>query len=383
MTATAKYSCPSGYSPAANNTCYQAAYTTTHPAYITVPVNGGCAYNPGFGIGPNATLVSASSLGLSSANYPKGVCKVPAQTVTTPASSIAATAAYSCPNGYTLATANCNINMSPKSLVASVSAKGQVNLSWDNNSVPGIVSINIERASGASASFVQIGSVGPGVTTYVDSGLAPSTAYQYRISMTVNVFGNSNSVGPYTSTVTATTVPKPSTPSLSITGILGTSMTLAMSDADSDITAYNFYESSPQGILLNSSATSKTYAVSNLLPSTKYCFTASAAVNPVNVSSMSTAMCATTLAAPVFSRIASPGSPHSSGSSNQIGSAAAGSTNDTDCAGSPDHSCDARRAGGTHRSRRGIGILLSVDCTADTRVYLSLRIHIECLESYL
>jgi hypothetical protein len=48
----------------------------------------------------------------------------------------------------------------------------------------------IERKTGVNGTFSRIASLGPDVTSYVDSGLADATAYCYRINA-VNSAGNS------------------------------------------------------------------------------------------------------------------------------------------------------------------------------------------------
>jgi hypothetical protein len=67
---------------------------------------------------------------------------------------------------------------SPSNLVASAASISQINLSWadSSNFEDGF---KIERWNGSS--YSQIATVGPNVTTYADSGLAPSTTYTYRV----------------------------------------------------------------------------------------------------------------------------------------------------------------------------------------------------------
>ncbi len=83
--------------------------------------------------------------------------------------------------------------------------ESQVTLNWtaatDN---VGVTATLIERCSGTSCvNFAQIASVptGPAGTTYTDTDLAPAASFSYRIRAT-DAAGN---LGPYSSTVTATT----------------------------------------------------------------------------------------------------------------------------------------------------------------------------------
>ena len=74
----------------------------------------------------------------------------------------------------------------PSGLAATVASSGQVNLGWtgstDNIGVTGYL---IERCAGAGcADFVQVASVGAGVTSYCDVGLAAATSYTYRVRAT-------------------------------------------------------------------------------------------------------------------------------------------------------------------------------------------------------
>jgi subtilisin len=66
----------------------------------------------------------------------------------------------------------------PSNLVASAASPLQINLSWSDNS-GNENGFKIERWNGSS--YSQINTVGANVTTYADSGLAPSTTYYYRV----------------------------------------------------------------------------------------------------------------------------------------------------------------------------------------------------------
>ena len=92
----------------------------------------------------------------------------------------------------------------PAGLTATAASGSQINLAWtgstDNIGVAGYL---IERCAGAScASFVQVGSVGAGVTSFSDSGLPAATPYSYRVRAT----DTASLLSGYTAVVSAATL---------------------------------------------------------------------------------------------------------------------------------------------------------------------------------
>jgi subtilisin len=86
----------------------------------------------------------------------------------------------------------------PSNLVGSPASVSQINLSWaDNSNFEN--GFKIERWNGSS--YSQINTVGANVTTYLDSGLTPSTTYHYR----VRAFNNAGDSG-YSNENSATTL---------------------------------------------------------------------------------------------------------------------------------------------------------------------------------
>lgn len=63
--------------------------------------------------------------------------------------------------------------------VAALPLRGQVALSWQDNSSDE-AGFRIYRAIGASGAFLPWDQVGPNVTTYVDTQVQPATVYRYR-----------------------------------------------------------------------------------------------------------------------------------------------------------------------------------------------------------
>ena len=206
--------------------------------------------------------------------------------------------AYYYPNTLQLGTTATFGPSAPKSLKASASVQGQISLSWNNNGVTNISGISVERSTAKSSGYAQIGIATS--TSYIDTGLPSSTAYYYQIRMLFN----SGTYGPYTDAVKAT-VDKPSTPSLKATATTSSVVGLSWSDSDAGVISYNVQETSPTPISIATVPyPTKSYVVTGLQPSTKYCFTVSAYVNPADSSAASTAKCVTTKAGTAVSNAA-------------------------------------------------------------------------------
>ena len=99
----------------------------------------------------------------------------------------------------------------PSAVTATAATSSQINLVWSDNS-GNEDGFAIERCQGSGCSvFSPIATVGTGVTTYANTGLAASTTYSYRVRA-YNAAGNSG----YSHTATATTPPASPTCSYSI-----------------------------------------------------------------------------------------------------------------------------------------------------------------------
>jgi chitodextrinase len=131
-------------------------------------------------------------------------------------------------------------------------------------------------------------------TTYAVSGLTPSTTYAFTVKAkdaAANVSVASNTVNV---TTMAPDTSAPSTPTLSASGTTSTTTNLSWTTATDNVgvTAYDVYK---DGVLLGSTTTATTYAVSGLVASTSYVFTVKAKDASGNVSLSSNSVTVTTL----------------------------------------------------------------------------------------
>jgi Fibronectin type III domain len=65
-------------------------------------------------------------------------------------------------------------------LTATAVSSSEIDLSWTDNS-DNETEFKVERSTDAGITFIQIATVDADVTTYPDTGLAPSTTYSYRV----------------------------------------------------------------------------------------------------------------------------------------------------------------------------------------------------------
>lgn len=175
---------------------------------------------------------------------------------------------------------------------ATLSASGTTfsttNLSWsgatDNVAVTGydVYKDGVFLASTAS-------------TTYTVSGLSSSTAYAFYVQAK-DAAGNSSLAS---NTVTVTTLTPdttaPTAPTLSASGTTASSTNLSWTGATDNV-AVSGYDVYKGGVLLGSTTTATTYAVTGLTASTAYTFTVRAKDAAGNVSADSNTVSVTTLA---------------------------------------------------------------------------------------
>ncbi len=126
----------------------------------------------------------------------------------------------------------------PSGLTASAVSSSQINLAWIDNS-NNEDGFKIERCTGSMAgcsSFSQIATVGAGVWTYSDIGLAGSTTYTYRVRA-YNTGGNSV----YSNTAEATTftpIPPGNPSGLSATAVSNSQINLNWTDGSNNETGF-------------------------------------------------------------------------------------------------------------------------------------------------
>jgi galactose oxidase len=92
-----------------------------------------------------------------------------------------------------------NTPAAPTNLIASATSSSQINLSWTDNST-NEDGFKIEQSTD-NVNFSQIATVGPGVTTYSNTGLSAAATYYYRVRASSTLNGDSN----YSNTAQATT----------------------------------------------------------------------------------------------------------------------------------------------------------------------------------
>jgi len=160
----------------------------------------------------------------------------------------------------------------PSNLTATAASSSQINLSWTDNS-NNEDGFRIERCQGVGcANFAEITTVGANATSYLNTGLTASTAYQYRVRAYSSP-GNSaySNIASATTLATAVTPAPPS--NLTATAISGSQIDLVWTDNSNNEIGFKI-ERSLEGTLFSQIATVggnvTTYSDSNLLPGITY-----------------------------------------------------------------------------------------------------------------
>jgi len=180
----------------------------------------------------------------------------------------------------------------PTGLSAIAVSDSQINLSWsastDNDVIAGY------RVYRNGAFLIQLADF----TTYQDTGLTPSTTYSYNVDA-IDAAGNVSGLSAAADATTLTTpdTTAPSQPSgLTANAVSSSQINLSWS-ASTDNVAVTGYQVLRNGTLLTSLGNVTTYQDTGLAATTTYTYRVRALDAAGNVSSLSTAASATTLAA--------------------------------------------------------------------------------------
>ena len=158
-----------------------------------------------------------------------------------------------------------------------------------------IVGTAVERSTSSTTGFVSIATTT--TASYTDIGLPAATKYFYRSEYILS----NGRVGSSSPVVSATTL-TPATPSsVAAKAASPLSINLTWTDADKGVAQYKVMQVSPTAT--TSIATTTSLLINGLLPSTQYCYTVTAYINPLNSSATSAQACVTTPSLPAAKKI--------------------------------------------------------------------------------
>jgi len=197
------------------------------------------------------------------------------------------------------------VPQSPTGLTATAVSSSQINLSWNapsNNGGSSITGYQISRSTNGGIWTVIISNTGSTVTTYSNTGLAPSTTYAYQVSAINSVGTSSPSNTASTTTLVQLTAPQPPTSlvaSAASSSQINLSWSAPTNNGGSSVIGYKIDRSTNGGstwntIVSNTGSTGTTYSNTGLSPSTTYTYRVSA-INSVGTSSPSNTASTTTL----------------------------------------------------------------------------------------
>jgi titin len=186
----------------------------------------------------------------------------------------------------------------PSSLTATAASSTQINLSWTaSTDNVGVTGYQIQRCQGASCStFAQIAAPAGTGTTYIDTGLAPSTSYSYEIIAT-DAAGNP-SVPSNVGTATTLAGPPAAPSGLTATAASATQINLSWTNNATNQSGFKVERSSDNVTFTQIATTTgatTTYSDSPLAPVTLYYYRVRA-TNGSGDSGYSNVSSATTLA---------------------------------------------------------------------------------------
>jgi hypothetical protein len=168
------------------------------------------------------------------------------------------------------ATTLSNPPAAPTGLTATAVSSTQINLAWTDNATNESL-FKIERSTDG-VNFAQFTTVGANVTSYSDTGRAPSTTYYYRVRA-----NNSGGDSGYSNVASATTQsgPPAAASGLTATGVSASQINLAWTDSSNNETNFRI-EQSLNGTSFTEVATvganSTSYSRTGLAANTRYYF---------------------------------------------------------------------------------------------------------------
>jgi hypothetical protein len=163
-----------------------------------------------------------------------------------------------------------DIPRAPGDLAASIATPQVIRLSWKDRTALE-TAFEIQRRTGANA-FATIGTVGAGVESLLDGGLAPETTYDYRVRAT-----NASGASEWTAPASATTLELPPTAptGLVVSPSSPNSVLVSWTDTSGNEDSFLVYRRAPGGALLNAAtvpADTASHEVGGLLPALLYGF---------------------------------------------------------------------------------------------------------------
>ena len=164
----------------------------------------------------------------------------------------------------------------PSGLSVQALPSGDIGVSWTDNSADEAGFETWRSTSGSAGTYTLLSTVGAGVTTLNDTGLAPVTQYCYKVRATGT---GSAPASAFTAGSCATTPPPaPGAPSnLTATATSTTEVTVTWTDNSSDETGFEIWRSTTGAsgtyTLLSAAAANSTSAnETGLTPGTQYCY---------------------------------------------------------------------------------------------------------------
>lgn len=161
----------------------------------------------------------------------------------------------------------------PSALVATSASSSQINLTWTDNS-SNETSFKIERKTGASGTYAQIGTTGANGNSFSDGGLSASTQYYYRVRAN-NIGGDSAYSNEANATTSAAPPATPAAPSnLAATPVSNTQINLAWTDNATNETGFKIERKTGAGgtyaQIATASANVTSYSNTGLTAGTTY-----------------------------------------------------------------------------------------------------------------